>query len=156
MVNKNLEAFLNMLAWAEIGTEMLAASDHGYNILVGSLPGRMKLFTDYSDHPRKMMRLTPTVHSTAAGRYQILMRTYDHYRVLLKLPDFSPSSQDAIAVQLIKERRALQDIYDGKIVQATHKVRTAWASLPDSPYGQPTRRVEPLILSYRAAGGTLA
>ena len=156
MVNKNLEAFLNMLAWAEIGTEMLAASDHGYNILVGSLPGRMKLFTDYSDHPRKMMRLTPTVHSTAAGRYQILMRTYDHYRVLLKLPDFSPSSQDAIAVQLIKERRALQDIYEGKIIEAIGKVKNIWASLPGAGYGQREHRIEPLMIAYRAAGGTLA
>ena len=156
MVNKNLEAFLCMIAWAEIGPEMLAASDQGYNILVGSLPGRMKLFTDYSDHPRKMMRLTPTLRSTAAGRYQILMRTYDHYRALLELPDFSPSSQDVIAVQLIKERRALQDIYDGKIISAIHKVKNIWASLPGAGYSQREHRIKPLIITYRAAGGTLA
>ena len=156
MMNKNLEAFLCMIAWAEIGPEMLAESDQGYRILVGSLPGRVKLFTDYSDHPRKMMRLTPTLRSTAAGRYQILMRTYDHYRALLKLPDFSPASQDAIAVQLIKERRALQDIYDGKIVEAIGKVKNIWASLPGAGYEQREHRIEPLLIAYRAAGGTLA
>ena len=154
-MNKNLEAFLCIIAWEEIGPEMLAdpRTDLGYKVIVGSLPGKLHLFQDYSDHPRIYVE---AMDSTAAGRYQILKRNYDHYKPILNLSDFSPSSQDAIAVQLIKERRALQDIYDGKIVQATHKVRTAWASLPDSPYGQPTRRVEPLILSYRAAGGTLA
>lgn len=152
-MNKNLEAFLYMIAWAEIGPVMLAASDQGYNVLVGSLPGRLKLFPSYDDHPRKLVKLSPTLFSTAAGRYQILMRTYDYYRKLLSLSDFSPTSQDLIATQLIKERRALPSIYEGKIPEAISKVRTIWASMPSAGYGQREHRIESLIIAYRSAGG---
>ena len=31
-----------------------------------------ELFTDYSDHPRKLVTLNPKLKSTGAGRYQLL------------------------------------------------------------------------------------
>ena len=33
-----------------------------------------ELFTDYSDHPRKLVTLNPKLKSTGAGRYQLLSR----------------------------------------------------------------------------------
>ena len=38
---KNVLAFLDMLAWSELGAEMLKQSDDGYNLTGGSLPGRL-------------------------------------------------------------------------------------------------------------------
>ncbi len=96
----NLKAFLDMLAYAEIGPSLLAISQNGYNVVVGSTPSAPILFYDYSDHPRLYIR---KMDSTAAGRYQILKRNYDFYKNKLKLKDFSPQSQDAIAIQMIKE-----------------------------------------------------
>jgi len=44
----NVLAFLDMLAWSELGSEILKQSDDGYNVIVGSLPGRLITFDDYS------------------------------------------------------------------------------------------------------------
>ena len=66
-----------------------------------------ELFTDYSDHPRKLVTLNPKLKSTGAGRYQLLSRWWDAHRKQLGLKDFSPKSQDAVALQQIKERGAL-------------------------------------------------
>ena len=42
--------------------------NHGYDVIVGG-----ELFTDYSDHPRKLVTLNPKLKSTGAGRYQLLL-----------------------------------------------------------------------------------
>ena len=55
--------------------------------------------------------------STGAGRYQLLSRWWDAYRKQLGLKDFSPKSQDAVALQQIKERGALPMIDRGDIVR---------------------------------------
>ncbi|MGE4961585.1 glycoside hydrolase family 24 protein, partial [Yersinia enterocolitica] len=104
-ISKNLKAFLDMLAWSE-GTSRTAGSDNGYNVIVGG-----KLFTGYQDHPRVVVELPRLgIKSTAAGRYQLLSRYWDAYKKQLGLKDFSPASQDAVAIQQIRERKALQDI----------------------------------------------
>ena len=61
--------------------------NHGYDVIVGG-----ELFTDYSDHPRKLVTLNPKLKSTGAGRYQLLSRWWDAYRKQLGLKDFSPKS----------------------------------------------------------------
>ena len=149
----NVLAFLDMIAWAE-GTDngRQPTMDSGYDVLVGG-----GLFRGYSDHPRRLVDLPKLgIKSTAAGRYQILSRYYDHYKIQLKLPDFSPASQDRIALQLIRECKALDDIKEGLIEQATHKCRSRWASLPGAGYGQHEQKMDDLIAHYLAAGGKLA
>lgn len=149
----NLRAFLDMLAWSE-GTDNGKQPTHnrGYDVIVGG-----SLFDDYSDHPRKLIYLPRLgIKSTAAGRYQILARYYDHYKKQLKLPDFSPESQDAIAIQLIKECSAMGDIEAGRIVSAIDKCRSRWASLPGAGYGQHEQRIDTLTGIYSKAGGYLA
>ena len=86
--------------------------------------------TDYSDHPRKLVTLNPKLKSTGAGRYQLLSRWWDAYRKQLGLKDFSPKSQDAVALQRIKERGALPMIDCGDIRQAIDRCSNIWASLP--------------------------
>ena len=104
-INNQRKAFLDMLAWSE-GTDngRQKTRNHGYDVIVGG-----ELFTDYSDHPRKLVTLNPKLKSTGAGRYQLLSRWWDAYRKQLGLKDFSPKSQDAVALQQIKERALYHD-----------------------------------------------
>lgn len=159
MMSANLRAFLDMLAVSEIGPELLAQSDNGYDVLVGSVPGRPDLFASYARHPHIAVNLVikgrPIV-STAAGRYQILGRYADHYIRELKLPDFGPQSQDAIAVQMIRECRAINDIEAGRFADAARKCSSRWASLPGAGYNQRENDLQALQDAYVAAGGTLA
>ena len=148
----NRKAFLDMIAWSEIGPKLLAASDNGYNVLVGG-----DLFSDYSTHPKRSVRLERLgISSTAAGRYQLLYRYWLAYSQMLKLPDFSPDSQDAIALQQIKECRALDDIDAGRFDEAVRKCSHIWASLPSAGYGQHENGLDDLRAAYVAAGGALA
>lgn len=157
---RNVRAFLDMLAYSEIGPDMLAASDDGYNVLVGSLPGDLNLFDDYSDHPLptddQAIEYAPGVYSTAAGRYQILNTYWPYYRTLLHLPDFSPLSQDRYALQQIREQDAMGAVQRGCIEEAIRLCSNIWASLPGADYGQHTNDLDELINAYTAAGGTQA
>jgi lysozyme len=146
----NQKAFLDMLAFSEIGPALLAGSDNGYDVLVGGT-----LFRGYADHPRKLIKVREGLWSTAAGRYQILTRNYDAYRRLLKLKDFSPASQDAIALQMIKECKAIEDIDNGRFDNAVVKTAHIWASLPGAGYHQHENKINALRAAYVAAGGKL-
>ena len=108
-INNQRKAFLDMLAWSE-GTDngRQKTRNHGYDVIVGG-----ELFTDYSDHPRKLITLNPN-SSTGAGHFQLLSRWWDACKQL-GLKDFSPKSQDAVALQQIKERGALPMIDRGDI-----------------------------------------
>jgi muramidase (phage lysozyme) len=146
----NLQAFLSTLAYSE-GTDndRQPTKDRGYDVLVGG-----GLFTGYKDHPRKLIDLPKLgIKSTAAGRYQILARFYDAYKVQLKLPDFSPASQDKIAIQLIKECKAMGDIEAGNIHDALVKCKSRWASLPGSGYGQHEHKMDVLLARYKEFSG---
>lgn len=149
----NVLAFLDMLAWSE-GTDhpRQRTRDKGYDVIVGGA-----LFEGYADHPRKLVPLPRLgIKSTAAGRYQLLSRYYDAYKQKLGLRDFSPLSQDLIALQQIRERRAVPDIQAGRIPEAIEKCSNIWASLPGAGYGQHEHKLESLIAHYLAAGGVLA
>ena len=52
-INNQRKAFLDMLAWSE---ELITdvRTNHGYDVIVSG-----ELFTDYSDHPRKLVTLNP-------------------------------------------------------------------------------------------------
>ena len=146
-----MAAFLDMLAWSE-GTDngRQQTRDRGYDVLVGGT-----LFQGYSDHPRKLVSLSRLgIASTAAGRYQLLARYYNVYKKQLGLPDFSPASQDAIAVQQIRERGAIPDIQAGHLRSAINKCRNIWASLPGAGYNQHEHKYESLRAQYLLHGGT--
>lgn len=151
-INPQRKAFLDMLAWSE-GTDKPGqpTKNHGYDVIVGGA-----LFSDYSDHPRKLVTLNPKLKSTAAGRYQLLSRWWDAYRKQLGLKDFSPASQDAVALQQIKERKALSDIDAGNIISAIQKCSNIWASLPGAGYGQHEHKLDDLIGKFKEAGGVVA
>ena len=54
-INNQRKAFLDVLAWSG-GTDngRQKTRNHGYDVIVGG-----RLFTDYSDHPRKLVTLNP-------------------------------------------------------------------------------------------------
>lgn len=156
-MSPNLKAFLDMIAYSEIGPQLLKKSDNGYDVIVGSTPLKPDLFRSYKDHPRKVVKLSNGIPSSAAGRYQILERYYDAYRLQLGLADFGKVSQDLIALQLIKECKALGDIEAGRFDQAVFKCKSRWASLPGANY--PGQRMNPLATlrtAYTNAGGLIA
>ena len=66
----------------------------------------------------------------------------------------SPKSQDAVALQQIKERGALPMIDRGDIRQAIDRYSNIWASLPGAGYGQFEHKADSLIAKFKEAGGT--
>ena len=145
-MTKSMQAFLDMLSVSE-GTSRIG-NEKGYNVLVGGT-----IFDSYADHPRIVVALSKTLKSTAAGRYQILARIYDAYKEQLGLVDFGPRAQDAIAMQLIKECRAIKMIEQGAIRDAINACSSRWASLPGAGYGQRENSLATLIKEYVKSGG---
>lgn len=140
----NLRAFLAVIRAGE-GT----ADEDGYRRHYGGT-----LFDSFADHPRKKITAGRWT-STAAGAFQFLSATWTECRDALALPDFSPASQDLAAVYLIRRRGALQDAIAGRLDEAIAKCAKEWASLPGSPYGQPTRSLAQARATYLQAGGVL-
>lgn len=153
----NVCAFLDTIAWSEISAAMLSASDDGYNLVVGSLPGHLITFSSYADHPRKLMVLKNGLKSTAAGRYQYLAATWDGVRRKLGLADFSPINQDRGCIELLREQGAIEHIVAGSIPKAVEIAAAirldapVWASLPGAGYGQHENKMLDCLRAYGAA-----
>lgn len=151
-VHPNLAAFLDMLAWSE-GTDngRQKTMDRGYDVIVGG--GN---FTGYKDHPRVMVALPALgIKSSAAGRYQLLGRYWDAYRKSLQLTQFDPLSQDKVAIQQIKEQKAIAQIERGDLEGAVKSCKNIWASLPGAGYQQHENHILKLAAAYEAAGGVI-
>jgi lysozyme len=143
----NAAAFLWTIRVSE-GT----ADSRGYSTLVGG--GQ---FNGFDDHPRILVDLPNLgIKSSAAGAYQILRRTWDGVARKLGLSDFSPASQDAAAVELIKQRGAWTDVKAGRFAAAIEKCSKEWASLPGAGYGQRENSLAYLQSTYQKAGGLVA
>ena len=135
-----------MLAWSE-GTDngRQKTRNHGYDVIVGG-----ELFTDYSDHPRKL--ILPTKPKTQINRRRTLPASFPLVGCLPQAawPErLSPKSQDAVALQQIKERGALPMIDRGDIRQAIDRCSNIWASLPGAGYGQFEHKADSLITKIR-------
>lgn len=147
---QNVCALLDAIAFTE-GTDnnRQPTRDDGYDVVVGG-----GLFTDYSRHPNRLVRLNAKLSSTACGRYQILFRQWAIYQKRLSLPDFSPISQDLYAINQFKEQGALGRIQAGEFEKAVLRINNIWASLPGSPYGQHTYSMDEVKGIYVMHGGT--
>lgn len=157
-ISRNLAAFLDTIATSE-GT--VGRGDDGYNVIVTGIDGKLELMSSYADHPFASGRAPKIINraglaSTAAGRYQQMRRDWKAYKDLLKLSDFGPESQDKLAIQHIRECRALDDIESGHFGAAVTKCRGIWASLPGAGYGQHENSLAALQAAYTKAGGVLA
>lgn len=152
MTQQRRNAFLAVIRATE-GTDQY---ENPYAVIFG---GRELEPADYSDHPGNLGFNDWThfnskgkdTYSTAAGAYQFLLGTWNRLKTKLGLPDFSPTSQDLAALELIRERGALSDIDNGDVLSGTKKVATIWASLPGAPYGQPTKSEDFVLNTFNNA-----
>lgn len=139
---RQVRAFLDTLAYAE-------GTNDRYNYIFTFVT-----FNSYSDHPRRKM-CAGKLCSTAAGRYQFLSKTWDPLAADLGLEDFTPPNQEKAGLEIIRRAGAYRNVaasgnYDN-FTAALRKLNTTWASLPGSPYGQPTHSTADLWRFYRGA-----
>ncbi len=137
-----VRAFLDTLAYGE-GT-----TDH-YNYIF-----TFATFKNYADHPRSV-KCSGGLCSDAAGRYQFLSDTWDPLADGLRLKDFTPPSQDKAVMELIRRAGAYNSVAGSaaykSFTNAVYKLNNIWASLPGSPYGQPTHSMAGLWTYYKTA-----
>lgn len=158
-----IRAFLRLIRVGEgtVGTD-------AYDRLFGGQSFIKDFGRNYNDHPRilitKSNKAGKEYKSSATGAYQIMQYVWDDPAIIKlrethKITDISPKMQDRYAIAIIKDRRnALLDIMNGEIEIAIGKCNKEWASLPGSPYGQPTLTLEEekkhfgIILTEELAG----
>ena len=137
----NVKAFLDMISHAE-GT--YGKGDNGYNVRYGGT-----LFEGYSTHPWHVKPWsTGGGKHTPAGRYQIIVGTFDSNKASCG-GDFSPSSQDRIAVAIMKSvRGSYSDVVKGDPKTAINKLKSStWTGL--KAFSEAT-----LLKWYEQHGGT--
>ena len=150
-INNQRKAFLDMLAWSE-GTDngRQKTRNHGYDVIVGN-GELLQLLRSPSQtchaKPKTQINRRRTLPA-------LLSRWWDAYRKQLGRRLLS-ESQDAVALQQIKERGALPMIDRGDIRQAIDRCSNIWASLPGAGYGQFEHKADSLIAKFKEAGGTV-
>ncbi|NWK78083.1 paar repeat-containing protein [Aquitalea sp. LB_tupeE] len=150
MKNVNIKAFLGMIVWAEGG---------GYDFMYGAIKGKKNdkwRFTDYSTHPGPGR----DHHTTAAGAYQITKGTWeDHGIKMMGLSDFSPHTQDLIAVDVLRRMKATDALVNSNFLGAMQRASYPWASLEQGPGignrypKQPYRKYQDCLAKYKELGG---
>ena len=150
-INNQRKAFLDMLAWSE-------GTDNGRQkpeiMVMTSLQAESYLLI--TPITSKLVTLNPNSNQQAPDATSFFPVGGDAYRKQLGLKDFSPKSQDAVALQQIKESVALLPMIDrGDIRQAIDRCSNIWASLPGAGYGQFEHKADSLIAKFKEAGGTV-
>jgi muramidase (phage lysozyme) len=148
----NVRAFLNAIAEAEGGD---------YDFRYGAVRGKCNdpwRFTDFSTHPGPGRG----GRVTAAGRYQETIATWREMAAKMGLSDFSPETQDLVAVEILRTIGVLDDIERGDLAAALDKASHRWSSLPQGKGKkgryppQPSIAFETFETHFKTAGGTLA
>jgi len=147
LINNKIRVFLDTIAWSEgTSTHPLTKND-GYDVIVSGDEAAgekgLEIFTIYIDHPFATGRPAKVIctgpkrlTSTASGRYQLELKWWEAYKLMLHLNDFSPASQDAVAVRQIQERSAIDEIEKGEIALAINACSNIWASFPGNDYAE--------------------
>lgn len=151
----SLSLFLDLIAFSEATSTSSLTKNSGYDVIVTGLDGP-EVFTDFSDHPfakgrpaKQLNHATPSLFSTASGRYQMLLRIWRAYQQMLHLPDFSPLSQDLVAIRIIKECGAIDVIQAGDISKAIGMCAHIWASFPGNDYNQNAHPMDKLMVQWQ-------
>ena len=151
---KPLAAFLDLVASSEGTTHNTATNDDGYDVIVEGIHGPNS-FADYSAHPFAsgrapvIVRTAPTLlESTASGRYQITLPTWEEISKRRTLGTFSPQNQDMAALELLEQCGAAALVSASKIEAAIEAACETWASFPGNSYGQGGRTLAWLLEEY--------
>lgn len=145
VLHEGPKALMDTIAWSE-GTR--GRGSDGYNVIVG-----YKYATDCTRHPNRLIRLSSTLSSTAAGRYQFLYRTWNS----LGLANFMPENQDRGGFKLVTRRGVTvpteRAMTATELSNALSKLSYEWASLPPNRYGQGVHSASAVRAEYcRNAG----
>lgn len=151
---KNRKRFLDFIARME-GTLDGAWKDtiDPYRVGFGGRP-----IQDLSWHPNVSSGFTQTDGkkrtTDAAGKYQILGSTWERAAKKLGITDFTPESQDKVAIELLLGRKALKHVDEGNFVEALRLAGPEWASLPTAPdkYKQKRRSAEETMRLAKLSG----
>jgi muramidase (phage lysozyme) len=150
LADPNVAAYLKAIAASEGG---------GYDFKYGAVKGKKNdpwRFTDTSTHPGAGIG----GRTTAAGMYQITVDTWRQFGGKMGLTDFTPNTQDLIAVDMLRTIGVIDKIKVGDVAGAMPKAALKWAALPEGPGlanhypPQPYVEYSEFLASYRAAGGT--
>lgn len=93
-------------------------------------------FSSFKDHPREMkcaLSNGKKLCSDAAGRYQFLSTSWDRFGPAVGATNFGPTYQDRVAIELIREKGALEDIEQGRVEEAFRKLHMVWPSFGVTP-----------------------
>lgn len=139
ILSSRMSAFLATIRWAETGT----SGKESYTKLVFN--GTFN--NNFATHPRTK-QCAPingrNVCSTAAGAYQMLDISWNDLAPDLGLKDFSPSSQDRMAIEYIRRNKAIRDVEAGNFEVAACKVGKIWGSFPCNNYNQNAKSLDKL------------
>ena len=150
LATPNVRAFIRAIAMAEGGD---------YNLKFGGVKGRKNdpwSFSDYSTHPGAGKGGS----ITAAGMYQINEGTWRESGGKIGLHDFSPGTQDLLAVEILRELHVIQAIKEGDLATALSAASRRWAALPQGPGlgnrypPQPFKSYDEFLACYKENGGT--
>ena len=146
-----LAAFLSLISYSE-GAD--------YNTIVTGIDGP-HTFTDFSAHPFASgrpaievvapgARFPKGLYSTASGRYQFILPTWKGLAARLNLTDFTPASQDAACIELLRQHGITGMVLAGNIQQAIEACGGSWgwASMPTSQAGQGGKTMGDLLDQY--------
>lgn len=146
-INSQIAAFLAVIRKFE--------SHDDYRIIYGG--GH---FADFSAHPQVRVPINLPGYagkfSTAAGAYQINYPTYSDFADALGITDFTPESQDRIAIAILNKCGAIAALTRGDIEGAFIAASMRWASLPGSTANQHPQQMQAAIDSFVNAGGFYA
>ena len=149
-INNQRKAFLDMLAWSE-GTDngRQKGRNHGYDVIVGGELFAVTPITSQTCHAKPKTQINRRRTLPACFPVGGMPTASSSWKTS------SPKSQDAVALQQIKERGALPMIDRGDIRQAIDRCSNIWASLPGAGYGQFEHKADSLIAKFKEAGGTV-
>jgi muramidase (phage lysozyme) len=144
----NVQAFLKLIRYAEHKRED--------TIVYYLLYGGTQTFSDLSRHPDKQVKAWGK-ESTAAGAYHILKSSYDEAVAQEIIRDFTPASQDAYALWILRTRGVLELVKAGDISHAIFQLRNDWLSLPGTSQSKMTmqearERFERYVKEFRDMG----
>jgi len=175
-VAKPLAAFLDLIAASEGTSSNPLTKADGYDVIVSGVDGH-HVFTDFATHPFALGRppilvreaepeqvktlpigsdskpqivapAVPALHSTASGRYQIILPTWKHLAGTYTLGTFSPQNQDLAALHLLDECDATRHILNGDVEVGISRACETWASFPGNLYNQRMHTMESLLTTY--------
>ena len=174
---KPVKAFLDLIAASEGTSSHPDTRADGYDVIVSGIDGH-HTFTDFATHPfalgrapilvraaqlaeyepcdgtstaapREVKPAVPALHSTASGRYQLILPTWLSLTKEYGMGTFSPANQDLAAVHILDECHATELILALEIEAAIEKACDVWASFPGNLYHQGGRPISWLLTHWQ-------